>query len=370
MVEAVDVHTVGLGGDSRVKVNGRHTSSQSWLEIGPRRVIPLCLLANQYPEVKAELRRQVTENNTDSLAGQFVLVQRKATHALSDSDREFLDYLGKGPVSLIELTSKMRYSFLLSRQIESLAARRLVLLAGFTPTDALHVLKQFRYWDDEASHLGAELLAQQANLPIEAFCNGVVSGVSNRVATELVSKVLSDEGTSPDWIGEPTATALLSRALNGSHDLKLDCQLTLKQPVIAIGAPVGAYLPRSSELLHTDLVIPNHAGVANALGAVAGGVVQQMRVLIHLLEEEALLYRVHMSDGIRDFATLEESVAYAQNVVPEQLRSLAQKAGAEQVEVKVVREDRTAPVKGGWGSEIYLGTELVFTAVGRPSLAK
>jgi N-methylhydantoinase A/oxoprolinase/acetone carboxylase beta subunit len=367
MVEAVDVHTVGLGGDSQVRVNGRH-SARGWLEIGPRRVVPLCLLASQHPEVMNELSRQVIEDPGDDLAGRFVLTQRRATHTLSEGDREFLELLSQGPQSLLALSSRMRYSFLISRQIESLVARRLVALAGFTPTDALHALGHFQRWNAQAARWGAELLAAQGGLAPDELCQRVVSGVSDRVATELVSKVLSDEGVLPDWEAEPAATALLSRALNASRDGKLDCQLTLQQPVIAIGAPVEAYLPRTAQQLHTDLVIPTHAGVANALGAVAGGVVQQLRVLIHPLEEEESRFRVHLSDGVHDFGTLTESVAYAQKIVPGRLEQLAHQAGAAQVEVKMTRQDRTAPVKGGWGSEIYLSTELIFTAVGRPSL--
>jgi N-methylhydantoinase A/oxoprolinase/acetone carboxylase beta subunit len=281
-----------------------------------------------------------------------------------------LDHLADGPQSLISLASKARYSFLISRQIESLLEHRLVLRAGFTPTDALHVLGRFQRWDAQAARLGAEMLAAQAGLSPEEFCQQVISGVSDRVATELISKVLIDEGILPDWESEPAAQTFLARALNGSHGLRLDCQLTLKQPVIAIGAPVQAYLPRTSEQLHTELHIPDHAGVANALGAVAGGVVQQMRVLIHPLEEDGANFRVHLFDGVHDFATLEESVAYAQKVIPGHLKALALRAGAEQVEIKLVRRDRVVPVKGGWGSEIFLNTELTFTAVGRPSLAQ
>ena len=66
---------------------------------------------------------------------------------------------------------------------------------------------------------------------------------------------------------------------------ELDCTLTLQQPVVAIGAPVEAYMPRVAEQLHTELVIPPHAEVANAVGAVAGGVVQRQRVLINPLDE-------------------------------------------------------------------------------------
>ncbi|MFB0533992.1 MAG: hypothetical protein ACETWR_03305, partial [Anaerolineae bacterium] len=68
--------------------------------------------------------------------------------------------------------------------------------------------------------------------------------------------------------------------------------------------------------------------------------------------------------------SVEEGVAYAQKVVPVQLRALARQAGASQVEVQMIRVDRGAPVAGGWGQQVYLGTELTFTAVGRPSPAQ
>jgi N-methylhydantoinase A/oxoprolinase/acetone carboxylase beta subunit len=370
MVEAADVHTVGLGGDSQVRVNGAPATGRGWLSIGPRRVLPLCLLADQHPQVVDELQRQVLEETQDDAAGQFLLAQRRASFALPDDDRVLLDQLAQGPRALAALASTVRYSFLLARQVEKLRAQRLVLLAGFTPSDALHVLGLFERWDGATSRLGAELLAARAGLSPEEFCRRVVAGVSERVATELVSKVLGDETALPDWENEPTAAVLLARALRGSEDSGLDCQLTLKRPLVAIGAPVAAYLPRAAERLHTELVIPDHAGVANAVGAVAGGVVQQARLLIHPLAEEGAGFRVHLPGGVRDFDTLAEGVAYAQQVVPERLEALARQAGAAQVEVRVTRKDRTAPVRGGWGRDIYLGTELTFSAVGRPSLAR
>jgi hypothetical protein len=38
--------------------------------------------------------------------------------------------------------------------------------------------------------------------------------------------------------------------------------------------------------------------------------------------------------------------------------------------VQMERVDRRAPVRMGWGEEIYLGTDLTFTAAGRPSPAR
>ena len=59
MVEAVDVYTVGLGGDSQIKL-----SSDRKLIIGPQRVVPLCLVcgatlaAPAAPPVDARVEEQ------------------------------------------------------------------------------------------------------------------------------------------------------------------------------------------------------------------------------------------------------------------------------------------------------------------------
>jgi hypothetical protein len=72
---------------------------------------------------------------------------------------------------------------------------------------------------------------------------------------------------------------------------------------------------------------------------------------------------------VHDFSHLEEAVAYAEGQMVPWLEAQAQQAGAAQVEVQMAREDREVVVKAGWGDQIYLGTELTFTAVGRPSPA-
>jgi len=121
--------------------------------------------------------------------------------------------------------------------------------------------------------------------------------------------------------------------------------------------------------LHTELVIPAHADVANAVGAVEGSVVQQLKVTIRPLSGDHHV-RLHLPDAVLDFPTVEEGVAYAERVMPGQLEALARKAGADQVKVRMVRVDQNVPTQGGWNECIYLGTELTFTAVGRPSLAQ
>jgi len=362
MVEAVDVRTVGLGGDSLVAVG-----AEGRLHVGPRRVIPLCLLASQHPEVVEVLRRQWEVGREEPYVGQFVLRQGRGSVALPDQDGPLLGHLASGPLPLADLADAWRYGPLAIRRLERLEARRLVVRSAFTPTDALHVLGRFHRWNGEASRLGAKLLAVRMGLSPESFCRRVVARVSERIAEELVTKVLEDEEVSPEWEEEPTAWALLARALGRVPGSDLMCRLALRRPVVAIGAPVEAYLPRAADHLGAELAIPPHAEVASAVGAVVGGVVLRQRVEIRPLGVDRR-FRLHLPDEVREVASLEEGVAYARWAVTALLREQARRAGADQVEIQVLRQDRTGPVGGGWGRRIYLGTELVFTAVGRPDV--
>ncbi|MCX7670937.1 MAG: hypothetical protein N2439_12800, partial [Anaerolineae bacterium] len=227
-------------------------------------------------------------------------------------------------------------------------------------------------WEVAAAQLGAELLAQQMHLTAPEFCERVVSGVAQLIATEVVRKAFQEQLGRAAWHQQTGAQALLRLALDGDRPAgeddpgaELGCDIVLRRPLVAIGAPVAAYMPDVARRLHTDLVIPPHADVANAVGAVSGSVVIRRQVLIHPLAEEEIL-RAHLPDGPRDFERLAEAVTYAQETMPGLLEAEARAAGAGQVEVRMARQDHWAPTHGGGLDLVYLGTELTFTAAGRP----
>ena len=68
MVEAVAVHTVGLGGDSEVRLD-----DDKRLVVGPRRAVPLSLLVHQHPEHLAVLEAQAARDAAGEHDGRFVL---------------------------------------------------------------------------------------------------------------------------------------------------------------------------------------------------------------------------------------------------------------------------------------------------------
>jgi hypothetical protein len=137
--------------------------------------------------------------------------------------------------------------------------------------------------------------------------------------------------------------------------------------MIAIGAPVGNYLPPVAERLNARLFIPDHAEVRNALGAVVGGVVQSVRVLIQPLLAGSV-YRAHLPGEVRVFRQLEEAVECARDEAGRKVEELARRAGASEAKVHVKREDQVLRDRRGVADEIYLRTEVTATAVGRPRM--
>jgi len=363
MVEAVDAHTVGLGGDSHI-----HFNEEGQLIIGPDRVVPLCILTGDHPQVLEKLHLRRSRRSVNEGADQFLLIGREPRYRLSAKEKAVLTLLKKGPRSLAALVNtEFSRDPWIRRRIAELEQRGLIQRAGFTPTDALHVLNRFERWNPEGSRKGAKLLAAQMGVPVPDFCRTVIRTMSEQLAATVVNKVITDEFGPPQWAKEPTAKMLMDAALGASQNEQLSWEVTLHRPLVALGAPVEAYMPHTAELLHTELVIPPNTGVANAIGAVSGGVLQQQRIYIRPLEGGGSL-RVHLPEGHHDFAALEPAVEYARERMIPRIEAQAHQAGADQVEVRMRRVDKRVRVPGA--KKLYLGTELFFTASGRPSSAR
>ena len=363
MVEAIDVHTVGLGGDSRVWL-----SSDFALHIGPRRVTPICLLSKVYPGVRETLQKQLDRAKTRSSDGEFLLLQRDVAHSEGEHppfEQELLAALRRGPLSMDEVHALMRHPSLYARYLESLERQRVVVRSGLTPTDAAHVLGEYDDWDSEAARLAAACMARRLGTDPLALCQRIRRETSERIAREVIIKVLSDDGIEGQRVavGQP----LVDRALRADEQATLGCALTLRPTLIAVGAPVHTYFPAAARMLNGRLEIPVHTEVANAVGAVAGSVVYRVHAMVVPNEHEED-YRVHLPDEVVRFPTLEDAADYAQTRGQKLAFEGAQVAGASDIELRVERRDSTAPVSEDFGGEIFLGTDLTLIAVGRPRL--
>ena len=160
----------------------------------------------------------------------------------------------------------------------------------------------------------------------------------------------------------------IDRVLDTDNSGIFTVDLNLQRSLIAIGAPVPSYLPAVAEKLNAHLVIPEHPGIDNALGAAVAGVVQTVRILIQSMDE-GRLFKVHLPYAVQDFSQLEEAVAWAQEEAGRLAQENAYRAGAEEVQVHLERRDRVVKGVDELIEEIYIDTEVIATAVGHPKLA-
>ncbi|MGQ9503263.1 MAG: hydantoinase/oxoprolinase family protein, partial [Anaerolineae bacterium] len=374
MIEAVAIHTFGLGGDSEVQ-----PSNMEWegLTIGPRRVVPLSLLAHQYPAVLEVLYRQCNKRTSSVYDGQFVLRQRPldgAGNILSPLEQRIWEATASGPVPLEQLVTDSRSTYLIRQAVIHLIEQGWLIACGFTPTDAAHILGYQRDWSRDAAYLGAVLWLRAHRMlqaiqegDVEALCTSVLRQLTLQAGRAVVGVVAAEE------CGVNLETCLPARRLFVDHALSarngcssaLEVSLMLHHTLVAIGAPVSTYYPPVAERLHTRLCIPPHAPIANAVGAVVGGITQVVRVQIRPLDDET--FRVHLPDGIQDFATLEEAVSCATEAAVSLAEKRACAAGAIHVYVQTQRHDEVVNVRG---MELFLGSEVIATASGRPRLAE
>jgi len=131
MVEAVRVISIGLGGDSEVRFGG-----SSGIRIGPRRAVPLSLLAHQFPDIVDALNRQLAQ--PPSRRNNRFAVRLECNEVLlsrcSDSELRAWDMLGEQPVELDAIMATDRD---IARAIARLQRHGLVIYSGFTPSDVL-----------------------------------------------------------------------------------------------------------------------------------------------------------------------------------------------------------------------------------------
>jgi N-methylhydantoinase A/oxoprolinase/acetone carboxylase beta subunit len=363
MVEAVDVATVGLGGDSDID-----RDEQGQLLIGPQRAVPLSLLAAQFPEVIDVLRGQLKSDQLENTFGRFALRLRALdtdVRHLGKFEQLAWNAVDDCPVSLASLFQDR------SRRLpfEVLRRRGLVGVAAFTPSDAAHVLGRYTHWNREAAELGALLWLRRLNRDttdatgaMRRFAEEVVERVTVR-AGEVIARYLFES----DHPGEPIRDSshdlrLVREALRPEPNGDLHLRLSMALPIIAVGGPAATYFPAVGERLGTRTVVPEHAAVCNALGAVVGGVVQ--RVEARITSPLPGLFRVHLPDGAEDFSDLESAAEFAAEEASIIATERARAAGAGDVRVVTARSDRIGT--GPNGTSIFVESSVRARAAGQP----
>lgn len=243
-VEAVDMYTAGAGGDSHLVClpDGR-------LQLKPYRVQPLAMTPG-LPDPHTWLHSGMDERMAVPVEGLAAEV------VAADPILCYLHEHGPSVPSRIAAHTGIG-GIVLEKRLERLMFLQQLVLVGFTPTDALHVLGQLDFGNALASRSGATVLAGEFGCTVEAFCQQVVAETETAIETILLTYL----GRTV-WGGDQ-ATPFLNRRDNELFSLAFN----LKLPLVGIGAAARCFLPGVAKRLGTTVSFPPYCEVGNAVGA-------------------------------------------------------------------------------------------------------
>lgn len=372
MVEAVEVHAIGLGGDSEVRYGGG-----VGIAIGPRRVIPLSLLAHQHPEVMAKLAHQ-SHCSANSRQNKFIVrfyENEVLLKGLNDEQRRAWELLERGPVELEDIVARDRAA---ARSLAHLVRKGLGIYSGFTLTDAAHVLGYSDHWSRPAAEAAARIWVRQMKRvygygkwpseDVHAACREIIDKLTLTICAKLIEASLPRRFTPTSKSTVGLARQLTSLILDADEAERglVDLSFLDHYRLVAVGAPAATYYPAVADRLGARLTIPDFAEVANAVGAVMGNVIQKAEIAITQPTQGG--FRVHTREGPRDFHDLDQAVSFAEGIAAELARALARHAGANEVETVLSRRENR--VDDAVDGSVFFDATIRAVASGRPRAAE
>ena len=365
MVEAVAMRTTGLGGDSEVHLLTE--GLEGGLRLGPRRLIPISLMASTHSQmVHDTLDRALSTEVSGEFDGKFIMPMAGQTGGLSAREATLLGRIDQPMPLAGALTSRLEVAAL-----ERLVGRGLVMLCGVTPSDASHVLGRLSAWDGAAAEKALRLMGRKRNGKGERFSQDphhLAGQIIDQLTAQTVDCLLEAA------LGEDTAFAEQSPAALARHILMkkglnhhkgiVEISARLGVSVIGLGASAASYYQDVGRVLGCEMILPEFAGVANAIVAVVGQVSQKASGLVTCVGEGR--FAAHFASGIKVFNDLDAALAAMTQALEDEARTRAKRAGAADLTISHSQERKEAMIEG---NKMFIEATLSVIASGRPRIA-
>jgi len=364
MVAAVAMHTHGLGGDSQVRHDAGAVGAA--LRLGPRKVVPICHLALDEPElVHSMLDLHLTYFNPGELDGTLLIAEHyeQRLESLEGVERAVLVAMGGRVASAAKALPTMQ----LRRVMERLVQRGVLQVAAFTPTDAAHVLGLQNTYDRSAAVKAAEVFARNRDRMGKALAVGsqelaqlTIDTLVRCSAEAVLSAAFAHDGLPAGTVRQPVVQAVLDRRLTVAT-----MSLGLSSPLVGLGASASTYYPLVAQLLGAECRVPADADVANAVGAVVGRVRLSLQCVVSTPQQGQYLAHVAGQTPTM-FTDLLSARTFAVTNLAVQLAADMAAAGAPVFQTKEIWDEHTVDLGG---LEMFVDGTLTLTASGRPQLA-
>ncbi|MGB0845902.1 MAG: hydantoinase/oxoprolinase N-terminal domain-containing protein [Thiolinea sp.] len=338
MVKAIDMQTIGLGGDSEIAIDYKGR-----IELQANRVVPVSLIGARWPSVKKALQSSLSIGMGLGVATLFILRPEgfdntEIPRDLNSADVAFLQAIGEEPVRWSDVVNSVSDRYRVTR----MAGRGILQIAGFTPSDAAHVLDRQSQWSREVAELVCLMIGRsygkiswdesKRDEECRAFAQDVFDAMVAKSTHVIIERLTGCHFAADD--------PLVSTITRGSNQI-MDMLVSLKPaiPLVAVGGPAPVFYGEVGKRLGTDTVIPDNSHVANAVGAAIGRI--KVHASVDISSGESGGYHLHCADEVVTVAEPQAALQQADELARKLAVSRAEAMGGQvlSVEVSVERVD-------------------------------
>lgn len=363
-VHGVYIDTFGLGGDSAIRVEHGKVIQLT------QRMIPLCVAASRWPEINKELEELADSKKYHSYPlYEFLYLQKKPTNSSVFSKEELdLCRLVENSPMLLEKAANSLNRDIYTINTKRLEAEGIIIRIGLTPTDIMHLKKDFNSFDEKAPLtavryiLSCILEETGIEYSLEEFCDMVYDTIKLKLYENIVRILLNDKYQDSFKNGlDEQLMELVRNSYRDITDNDLPVVFKTDMSLVGIGAPTHIFLPDVAKALGTRCVIPQNAKVANAIGAVVSNIRSVYKVEIRTEYDNS--YIVFSPSGKHVMDDFEKAVEFAkQEATEEALKDAVQKGITDSFKIDTQVITKTATAKKG--RQIDLGTVIISTVSG------
>ena len=320
---AAEINTFGLGGDSRIYMDDNDkmilSSIRQW---------PISYMTQKYPILWDELNRYADSSRYSELEI-FSAYRKSDCRRLKCEERRVLALLEEGPHTRRYLAERLGFEDL-DDVIKGLIVKNRIIGGGFTPTDLMHVMGVYEPFDKASADYMISYFAEKKHASKQTVIDELKSLIADRL------------------------TACCRTVAENYEQI----------PIVCIGAPAKAWVEITEGRLGTDVIVPENAEVANAIGAAIGNISPSVNILIRP-DVRNHVYILYMNDERKEFGDLESAKAYALQFARDKIKVIAAENHCSNYEIYEDMHDVMADDSQG---EHYVETRMKIMAVGKPDL--
>ena len=195
---------------------------------------------------------------------------------------------------------------------------------------------------------------------VTKFVDMAEKAINAKMAMTCIQSAADFDGEEFSFAQSPEAMYLINAAFKTGETSLLKPKMLMGKPIVAIGAPAGAWARTAGKLLNTEVIVPKDADVANAYGAAVGQVTETVELLVSL-DGDRFILNTPWDRSV--YGSKDEAMFYAIHEGRKHIEHLLRDAGCSAWTIEEKPSDIMVEIKENEPKD-YMGTKLIITGVG------